>query len=218
MQQAGFGSSRGVSADFESPIGPRFGPGRIMVVINRVDHWQLGYFIPPGSYKHIRDAGLEAMRRSIAELEPAFAQHVEHLTDWDQLSLLSVASNRCRRWYKPGLLLIGDAAHTMTPAAGAGIKYAVEDAVVAANVLAGPLMAGRVEPRDLAKVQRQRELPTRLIQIFGAFAVKQALQILRSKDPPRLPLLARLLVRTPLVSHVLPRIIGLGFWRVHVEN
>ena len=152
------------------------------------------------------------------ELEPRFAKHVEHLTDWQQVNLLSVASSRCRRWYKPGLLLIGDAAHTMTPAAGAGVKYAVEDAVVAANILAEPLKAGNVELRDLAKVQRKRQWPTRFIQAFAAFAVKQILCFLRSKGPPRLPLLARLLARTPLVRYIAPRLIGFGFWRVHVEE
>src|SRR5947209_10516457 len=84
--------------------------------------------------------------------------------EWHQFAPLSVSMSRCRRWYHPGLLLIGDAAHTMTPAAGAGIKYAIEDAVVAANVLAGPLLAGRVRLRDMAQVQRQREWPTRFIQ------------------------------------------------------
>src|SRR6185295_7798217 len=98
----------------------------------------------------LRAAGLEAMRRNVVALEPRFAPNVEHLTDWHQLSLLSVASSRCPRWYRPGLLLIGDAAHTMTPAAGAGIKYAIEDAVVAANLLAPRLKAGRrVRLQDL---------------------------------------------------------------------
>ena len=132
------------------------------------------------------------------------------------MNLLSVASSRCHRWYKPGFLLIGDAAHTMTPAAGAGIKYAIEDAVVAANLLAEPLKANRLELRDLANVQRQREWPTRAIQLLGAIAVKQILRTLRSNQPPRLPLFARLLIRTPLLRYVLPRIVGFGFWRVHV--
>ena len=151
------------------------------------------------------------------ELEPRFAKHVEHLTDWQRVNLLSVASNCCRRWYKPGLLLIGDAAHTMTPAAGAGIKYAVEDAVVAANVLAGPLKANTLEVRDLAQVQRQRQWPTWLIQILSAVAVKQMLRFVGSNAAPRLPLLAWLLIRTPLVRYVAPKIVALGFWRVHVD-
>src|SRR5713101_571894 len=113
------------------------------------------------------------MRQSIVALEPRFAENVQALTDWKQFSLLSVASSRCPRWYQPGLLLIGDAAHTMTPAAGAGIKYAIEDAVVAANVLAEPLRAQGVRLSDLAEVQRRREWPTRIIQAVGAFGLRQ---------------------------------------------
>ena len=112
-------------------VSPRFGKKQILVMIDRADHWQVGYFFPAGDYPKLRAAGLEAMRRRIVELEPRFAENVQALTDWKLFSLLSVASSRCRRWYRPGLLMIGDAAHTMTPAAGAGIKYSIEDAVVA---------------------------------------------------------------------------------------
>ena len=209
----------GVTAgQFSSPIFPLFGQGRIVIVQNRPDHWQLWQLFPPGQYRQLRDAGVESLRQSIVELEPGFSKHVEHLTDWQQVNLLSVASSRCRRWYKPGLLLIGDAAHTMTPAAGAGIKYAIEDAVVAANVLAEPLKAGKVELRDLARVQRKRQWPTRFIQAFAAVVVKQMLRVLRSNGPPRLPFVARFLLRTPLVRYVAPRLIGFGFWRVHVKR
>ncbi len=204
------------AADFSSPVFPLFGQGRIVIVQNRSDHWQLWQIFPAGEYKQLRDAGVESLRRGIVKLEPRFAKHVEHLTDWRQVNLLSVASSRCRRWYKPGLLLIGDAAHTMTPAAGAGIKYAVEDAVVAANVLAEPLKANTLEVRDLAKVQRQRQWPTWFIQALSAIAVKQILRFVRSKGPPRLPILARLLICTPLVRYVAPQIVAFGFWRVHV--
>src|SRR5262249_6216504 len=129
------------------------GNGFLLIVINRLDHWQIGYSYAAGSYQALKAAGIEEFRRSITDLEPGLARHVESLTDWHQLVPLSVALSRCRRWYKPGLLLIGDAAHVMTPAAGSGIKYAIEDAVEAANVLAAPLRAGRVRVRNLAEVQ-----------------------------------------------------------------
>jgi 2-polyprenyl-6-methoxyphenol hydroxylase-like FAD-dependent oxidoreductase len=198
---------------------PRAGHGRVLVVLDRADHWQVGYLFPPGRYQELRAAGLEALRRSVAALEPSFARHVEHLTDWHQLAFLSVASSRCPRWYRPGLLLIGDAAHVMTPAAGAGIKYAVEDAVVAANVLAAPLKAGRVRPRDLAEVQRRREWPTRLIQAVGTFAVKRILlPLLDAGRTPRVPPPARLLFRIPFVRDAAARMVAFGLWRVHVEG
>jgi 2-polyprenyl-6-methoxyphenol hydroxylase-like FAD-dependent oxidoreductase len=199
-------------------VSPRFGKKQILIMIDRADHWQVGYFFPVGDYPKLRAAGLDAMRRNIVTLEPRFAKNVEQLTDWHQFSLLSVASNRCRRWYKPGLLLIGDAAHTMTPAAGSGIKYAIEDAVVAANVLAAPLLAKQVRLSDLAEVQRRREWPTRVIQAAGALALKNAGNALRSGRPLFRPRIIRLLSRLPFLLWPFAQLFALGFWRVHVQN
>jgi 2-polyprenyl-6-methoxyphenol hydroxylase-like FAD-dependent oxidoreductase len=197
---------------------PRFGKGHILIMIDRADHWQVGYFFPAGTYPKLRAAGVEAMRRAIVALEPRFADNVRALTDWHQFTLLSVASSYCRRWYRPGLLLIGDAAHTMTPAAGSGIKYAIEDAVVAANVLAGPLKAGRVRLRDLAEVQRRREWPTRVIQAFGALGLGLLGRTLLAGNSPSVSRYLPLLFRLPLVSRLFARLLAFGLWRVHVQN
>ena len=99
------------------------------------------------------------MRKAIIELEPRFAEHVETLREWQDLTLLSVESSRCPRWHQPGLLLIGDAAHVMSPVGGVGINYAIQDAVVAANLLARPLLEERLGEQHLAEVQRQRSFP-----------------------------------------------------------
>jgi 2-polyprenyl-6-methoxyphenol hydroxylase-like FAD-dependent oxidoreductase len=200
----------------------RWGPGRILLIINRVSHWQVGYIYPAGRYPDMHAAGLDKLRASIVELEPRLTRHIATLTDWHQLSPLSVAFSRCRRWYRPGILLIGDAAHVMTPAAGAGIKYAIEDAVVAANVLAGPLAAGRVTLRELAQVQRRRELPVRFIQVAGAFAQKAllpvALRFPRGEQIRfRIPRLVRFLFRLPLMNVLPARLVGVGLWRVRVS-
>ena len=200
-------------------VSPRIGKGRIMILIDRADHWQVGYFFPAGNYAKLREAGVAAIRSDVVSMEPRFAENVKALTDWQQLSLLSVASSRCRRWYKPGLLVIGDAAHTMTPAAGSGIKYAIEDAVVAANVLAAPLKAGRMQLRDLAEVQRQREWPTRVIQAIGAFALKQgAGRLLRSGSQPTVPPFVRWLFGVPAFSRLFAQMLAFGLWRVHVQE
>jgi 2-polyprenyl-6-methoxyphenol hydroxylase-like FAD-dependent oxidoreductase len=200
-------------------VSPRVGKGRIMILIDRADHWQVGYFFPAGNYAKLREAGVAAISRDIVAMEPRFAENVKALTDWQQLSLLSVASSRCRRWYKPGLLLIGDAAHTMTPAAGSGIKYAIEDAVVAANILAAPLKAGRLQLRDLAEVQRQREWPTRVIQAIGAFALRQgAGRLLRSGSQPTVPPFVRWLFGVPAFSKLFARMLAFGLWRVHAQE
>jgi 2-polyprenyl-6-methoxyphenol hydroxylase-like FAD-dependent oxidoreductase len=200
-------------------VSPRFGKRQALALIDRADHWQVGYFFPAGTYPKLRGAGVEGMRRNIVALEPRFARHVAYLTDWKQFSLLSVASSRCRRWYRPGVLLIGDAAHTMTPAAGSGIKYAIEDAVVAANLLTGPLRAGRVRLADLAEVQRRREWPTRLIQFIGSLALRGlAAQMARASGMAGLPRILPLVFGLPILGRLAARMLAFGLWRVHVQN
>jgi 2-polyprenyl-6-methoxyphenol hydroxylase-like FAD-dependent oxidoreductase len=212
-----------INGEGESAVGFVYrGNGFLLVAFNRLDHWQIGYIYPEGTYQALKAAGMEPFRRSIVDVEPRLTQHLESLTDWRQLVPLSVALSRCRRWYKPGLLLIGDAAHVMTPAAGAGIKYAIEDAVEAANVLAVPLRAGQVRLRDLAEVQRRREWPTRLVQWTAAWPQRLMARVFRTRQraggPPRLPLLLRLLLRLPLLRYLPAQFIGLGLWRVRVED
>jgi 2-polyprenyl-6-methoxyphenol hydroxylase-like FAD-dependent oxidoreductase len=199
-------------------VSPRFGKGQMLLMIDRADHWQVGYFFPAGNYAKLHGEGVEAMRRRIVELEPRFRENVEALTDWHAFNLLSVASSRCPRGYRPGLLLIGDAAHTMTPAAGAGIKYAIEDAVVAANVLTAPLLAGQVRLRDLVEVQRQREWPTRIIQALGAFGLRRIGQALKSGRALAAPPLPQFVRSIPLLRKLFARFILIGLWRVHVRN
>src|SRR6185436_7087339 len=116
---------------------------------DRKDYWQVAFVIAKGSYQSLREEGIEGLRRRIVEIEPRLAQNVESLTDWQEVSLLSVESSRCRQWYEPGLLLIGDAAHAMSPVGGVGINYAVQDAVVAANILGPQMKAGPLRLRDL---------------------------------------------------------------------
>lgn len=196
-----------------------FRPGQILVLLDRSDHWQVGYVFPKGGYQQLRVAGVEGLQRSVAELVPQLIDRVEHLKDWTQVSLLSVESNRLPRWYREGLLLIGDAAHVMSPVAGVGINYAIQDAVVAANVLAGPLKAGRVQVRELAGVQRQREWPTRIIQAFQTLIQRGLVSgALGSRKPFRLPVLLRFFLQLPILRNLPGRLIGLGVWRVHVKD
>ena len=158
--------------------------GHILVMLNRGEEWQMGYVIPKGGYQQIHAAGLEKLRQVVAELLPEFADRVEYIKEWKQVSVLSVESSRLRRWYRPGLLLIGDAAHVMSPIAGVGINYAIQDATVAANVLSDDLRAGKLPLRDLAEVQRKREWPTRMIQGFQNIMQGQVLtKVLKSNEP-----------------------------------
>ena len=204
--------------DPEGVVG-RFGRGHGVVMLDREDQWQCGFIILKGSYKEVRAAGLEALRKSIAETVPEFADRLEHLKEWKQISMLSVESSRLRKWHRPGLLLIGDAAHVMSPVGGVGINYAIQDAVVAANVLTEPLRKNEVTTKQLAEVQRQREWPTRVIQAIQTGAQRTILaNALKSDQPFRLPLLARILLRTPFLRDLPARIIAFGVRRVHVKN
>jgi len=88
---------------------------------------------------------------------------------------LTVVGDRLSRWYRPGLLCIGDAAHAMSPIGGVGINLAIQDAVAAANRLALPLRERRVTPGDLHDVQRRRELPTRVTQSLQLFVQRRVI-------------------------------------------
>jgi 2-polyprenyl-6-methoxyphenol hydroxylase-like FAD-dependent oxidoreductase len=195
------------------------GKGHIAIGLDRGDYWQAGYVILKGSYQEGRAEGIEGLRRHIVEIVPQLAKHVQSLTDWHQVSLLSVESSRCPQWYKPGLLLIGDAAHVMSPIGGVGINYAIQDAVVAANILTKPLLSGQVSVEDLRKVQSKREWPTRIIQFFQAQAQKGIVaNALRSQQMVRIPWFVRAFLRIPYLRDLPTRLIAFGPVRVRVEN
>ncbi len=193
----------------------RIGAGHLLIELDRGEVWQVAFIIRKDSYPQLRAAGLEALRREIVRTAPELADRVGLLTDWKQVSLLSVAADRLPRWYRPGLLLIGDAAHVMSPAGGNGINYAIHDAVAAANILSGPLKAGNVSVADLARVQRRREWPTRLIQ--GIVNMLQE-RILRQALDSDKPLVVPGFVRWPVVSGLVERMIGFGILPEHVRG
>ncbi len=211
------------TGDAEGIVG-QFGRGHIAVMLDRKDHWQAGYVIPKGTFPELRHEGIGELKRQFAELIPKFADRLEHLTDWRKVSLLSVESSRCPTWHRPGLLLIGDAAHVMSPVAGVGINYAVQDAVSAANILDGPLRESQgrlvvVDEKHLAAVQRRRELPTRVIQAFQAQIQKNVLApALGSSGPFSPPLLLKLLPRIPVLRDLPGRLIGYGVWTSRVKS
>jgi 2-polyprenyl-6-methoxyphenol hydroxylase-like FAD-dependent oxidoreductase len=207
------------SADASEAGGGFLGPGRYMIVLSRGDQWQIGYVFPKGAYPQLRAAGLDELRRSIAELAPGLASGLESITDWRQAPVLSVEVSRLRQWWQPGILLIGDAAHVMSPVGGVGIGNAVLDAVEAANLLAGPLRAGRLSPRDLRAVQRRREWPTRVTQAMQQLAYRLYIaRVLRATGPFNLPLWVRLANRVPVLRDLPIRLIALGARRVHVKD
>ncbi|HEV2246868.1 MAG TPA: FAD-dependent oxidoreductase [Terriglobia bacterium] len=193
------------------------GRGRILIALDRGDYWQAGLVFPKGQYSRLRDQGVEAIRKTIIEIEPRLAKHVETLKDWQQFSLLSVEASRCPQWYKPGLLLIGDAAHVMSPVAGVGINYAIQDAAVAANVLCGPLKMGRVELSSLAEVQRQREWPTRVVQAMQDYFQKNLIaNVLTLRQHAGPPWQLRVFTAIPLLRNLPAYLVAFGARRVRL--
>jgi 2-polyprenyl-6-methoxyphenol hydroxylase-like FAD-dependent oxidoreductase len=197
----------------------RLGQGRIFILLARTDHWQGGLVFPKGHYQELRAQGVEAVRKTIIEIEPRFAKHTETLTDWHQLTLLSVESSRCPLWHKPGLLVIGDAAHVMSPVGGVGINYAIQDAVVAANILLDRLKSGQITDTDLAEVQRQREWPTRVIQRWQSIMQKLVLaSAFKGQEVTKVPWLLRLFSSIPVLRDFPAKLVAFGIRRVHLDN
>ena len=196
------------------------GPGHLLVVLSRPVTSSSAYVIPKGSFASQKVEGLETLRADIARMQPILADRVSTLTEWKQIAVLSVESSRVTRWYRPGLLLIGDAAHVMSPVGGVGINYAVQDAVEAANLLAAPLSGGNVELQHLAAVQSAREFPVKVIQFVQKMIQNRILTgVLTSKqDLPNLPLPLRILPKIPFLRSLPPRILAFGIRRVRIRD
>jgi 2-polyprenyl-6-methoxyphenol hydroxylase-like FAD-dependent oxidoreductase len=188
--------------------------GLMMAMIYRGDYWQIAYLMPKGS--NPRDGSLEEFKERIVTAQPRLREHVNDLSSWDDTSELDVRVDRLETWWRPGLLCIGDAAHAMSPAGGVGINLAVADAVAAANILCAPLSGGRLTDNDLAKVQRRRELPTRIVQAFQVLMQDNAIAPNLSGDlsPIRVP---KIVGMGPLQA-IPPILVGRGFRPEHVRT
>ena len=200
-------------------IGLRLGAGLGLVLLDRGDYWQVAYIIPKGAADRMRLAGLDAFRQSILSVAPELEDRVSELRDWDQVKLLTVRADRLTRWYRPGYLAIGDAAHAMSPVGGVGINIAIHDATVAANILWRPLSTGTVSESDLAEVQRQREFAVRVIQAFQSAVQSRIIKpMLAANRAPSLPWALRAMLRVPLLRDLPPRLIAFGIRRPHVQS
>jgi 2-polyprenyl-6-methoxyphenol hydroxylase-like FAD-dependent oxidoreductase len=197
----------------------RIQAGRLFVVLDRGDYWQCAFVIPKGGFNELRRRGLAAFRAAIVELNPSLADRMQELSSWDDVRLLTIRVDRLKRWYRLGLLCIGDAAHAMSPVGGVGINLAIQDAVAAANILALPLREGPVPVELLHKVQRRREWPTRMMQAVQIFVQTRIISsVLAMQTQPRAPFAVKLLNRYPWLRRLPARLIGMGFRPEHVRT
>ena len=195
--------------------------GRMMILLDRGDYWQCAYVIQKGGIDKIRTEGLEAFRRRVVDMSPFLADRIGTLQSFDDIKLLSVSVDRLRKWWRPGLLCIGDAAHAMSPIGGVGINMAVQDAVAAANRLAGPLARGAVTDADLQAVEDRRTLPMRFTQWLQLNIQKRIISRVLGMDSgqrPKPPLFFKLFNVFPALRRIPARLLGLGIRPEHIHT
>jgi 2-polyprenyl-6-methoxyphenol hydroxylase-like FAD-dependent oxidoreductase len=194
--------------------------GRLMVMLDRGDYWQCAYVIPKGGIERVKEEGLETFRKLVVEMSPFLADRVGELKSWDDVKLLSVVVDRLRRWWRPGLICIGDSAHAMSPIGGVGINMAVQDAVAAANRLAGPLLrTGGVSDEDLQAIEERRTLPVRFTQWLQLTIQRRIIsRVLESERRPKPPLFFKLFDIFPVLRRLPARLLGVGIRPEHVRT
>ncbi|GAA2711110.1 MULTISPECIES: FAD-dependent oxidoreductase [Streptomyces] len=180
--------------------------------MDRGEYYQTSYLIPKGTDAQLRAQGVQWFRDRLGELFGWGPEVTEAVTSWDDVKLLEVTMGRLRQWYRPGLLCIGDAAHIMSPTGGVGVNLAVQDAVAAARILAGPLRTGRVDVRDLARVQKRRLMPAAAVQKAQVSEHEAVLRpaLTTGLDPDRLPVPLRMMRRVPGLPSLLGYVGGVG--------
>jgi 2-polyprenyl-6-methoxyphenol hydroxylase-like FAD-dependent oxidoreductase len=194
-----------------------FRGGKLLVLLDRDEYFQVGFIIPKGTFDDIRQRGFPAFHAEIVEIAPLLRDRIAELDDWSKIKLLTVQINRLRHWAREGLLCIGDSAHAMSPAGGVGINLALQDAVATANLLAAKLKTGPVSLADLEQVQKRREMPVRLIQRMQVF-VHRRINGRTSGTGDKLPFIGRLFRWLPFLRRLPARLIGIGPRPEHIHS
>lgn len=194
--------------------------GRALVTLDRGDYWQCGLIIAKGDFEHIKTDGLEKFRMLVARLAPRFSTAVHEINDWEQIKLLSVTIDHLVQWYKPGLLMLGDAAHAMSPMGGVGINLAIQDAIAAGNILIPAFKNGSPTEIDFAEFQQRRWFPTRMTQRLQVFMQDRFLQpyLQTHKQVSRVPWQLKMLNSVPLLRAIPATLVGIGFRPEHVRQ
>jgi 2-polyprenyl-6-methoxyphenol hydroxylase-like FAD-dependent oxidoreductase len=192
--------------------------GHMLVALNRRDYWQCAFLIRKGGFDEVRARGLESLRADIARLAPFLAERLHEIAAWDDVSLLTVTVDRLARWWRPGLICIGDAAHAMSPIGGVGVNLAVQDAVAAANILAAPLRDGTLTSEHLDRIQRRRAFPMKVIQRMQVTVQNRLIDpLLDSKRPMHAPWQMKLFNTFPVLRRLPARLVGMGVRPEHIH-
>ncbi|WP_225421049.1 FAD-dependent monooxygenase [Sphingomonas parva] len=175
---------------------------------------------PKGEAERVQEEGIEAFRADVARAAPTLGEGADALRSWDDVKLLTVTLDRLERWHRPGLLVIGDAAHAMSPIGGVGINVAIQDAVAAANILAAPMARGIDQDPLLAKIEKRRLPAVRVIQGLQAAAQRRIISPLlqRKAGAMKPPLPLRLLDRLPVLRRLPAALIGFGYRAERVRS
>jgi len=192
--------------------------GRFIVLINRLDYFQIAFLIPKDGFETIQQQGLETFRQDIAQVVPFLADRVAEIDSWEKVKLLTVQVNRLAKWWSPGLLCIGDAAHAMSPVGGIGINIALQDAVATANILTEALQSNSLTPHHLLRLQQYREGAVRNTQRFQVFVHGVLDRVLRNPNPIKLPWYVRLITSIPGFTYLTARFIGMGLQPEHIHT
>jgi len=205
------------ASDPHQPVA-RLTAGAMFIMLNRRDYWQCAMVIPKGGFETLKAEGLEAFHARLRASAGFARDRVETITSFDEVRLLTVIIDRLKRWSRPGLLCIGDAAHAMSPVGGVGINLAIQDAVAAANTLAPILKTRIATPRELSRVQKRREFPTRLTQWFQVQIQNRLLApTIRAQQTPKPPAVLRLLNRWRWLRQWPARFVGIGVRPEHAS-
>jgi 2-polyprenyl-6-methoxyphenol hydroxylase-like FAD-dependent oxidoreductase len=196
-----------------------FEAGAMMIMLNRGDYWQCAYVIPKGGIDQVKAEGLDAFRKRVLFMSPFLGDRVDELKSFDDIKLLTVAVDRLRQWWRPGLICIGDAAHAMSPIGGVGVNMAIQDAVAAANRLAAPLKAGTASDDDLRAIEARRTFPMRFTQGLQLMIQKRIISpTLASTQRPKPPLLFKLVGAVPLLQRIPGRLLAVGVRPEHIHT
>jgi 2-polyprenyl-6-methoxyphenol hydroxylase-like FAD-dependent oxidoreductase len=210
----------GKAASDSESVFARIETGKMMVTFDRGDYWQCAYVIAKDQYDAVKARGLDALRDEIVRMAPVLKSGIAEVKSWDDVKLLTVAINRLKRWTRPGLLCIGDAAHAMSPVGGVGVNLAVQDAVATANLLAGKLVNGCPTEAELDAVRKRREFPVRMTQRMQVMVQNNiiSMALKPGQGPVKPPLFARVINAVPWLQGITARFIGLGVRPEHVRS